>query len=334
MPAPVRFGYGFDLRNPSRWQRDWTELYAEHLDFIAWTESLGFEAVWLAEHHGIDDGYLPSPLMLAAAIAARTKKLRISTGVGLAPFYHPVRLAEDTAVLDVLSGGRAELALGLGYLPAEFRAYGLDFEGRGRLADELIQIVRRLWQGERVSFAGEFFALDAARIRPLPVQQPGIPLFIGGVAQPGFRRAARHGDGYIGPVENWPAYLAEVRACGKDDSAARIVSMSASDMWLIVSEDPERTLHEVAPHAHYQVDTYAEWQEDEGWGLERMDLETFKQSGLLKVFTPEQAIAYLESRLQAAPIEAFCMQAPAGFPLSRLAEHAELFARKVLPAFR
>jgi alkanesulfonate monooxygenase SsuD/methylene tetrahydromethanopterin reductase-like flavin-dependent oxidoreductase (luciferase family) len=272
--------------------------------------------------------------MIGAAIAARTHRLRISTGVGLAPFYHPVRLAEDVAVLDILSGGRAELALGLGYLPAEFRAYGLDFEGRGRLTDELIPIVRRLWRGEEVSVAGEFFRLTDARIRPLPVQEGGIPLFIGGVARPGLRRAARHGDGYIGPVENWPAYLEEVRACGKHDSEARIVSMSASDMWLLVSEDPERTLYEVAPHAHYQVDTYARWQEAEGWGLERMDLETFEKSGMMKVLTPEQAIAYISSRLQAAPIEAFCMQAPAGFPLSRLAEHAELFARKVLPAFR
>jgi len=334
MVRPVRFGYGFDMRNPEQWHRPWPDLYAEHLDFIAWTDMIGFEAVWLAEHHGIADGYLPSPLMIGAAIAARTKKLRISTGVGLAPFYHPVRLAEDLAVLDILSNGRAEFAFGIGYLKKEADAYGFDFRSRGRLSDELLQIVRRLWQGERVDFDGTYFDLKGACVTPLPVQKPHIPMFVGGVAAPGFRRAARYGDGYIGPVENWPAYLAEIRACGKNESEARIVSMSASDMWLVVTEDPEKTIEEVAPHAYYQLNTYAEWQEDESWGLERMDFETFKKSGAMKIFTPDQAIAYIRSRLDAAPIESFCMQAPTGFPLSKLMEHAELFAKKVLPAFR
>jgi alkanesulfonate monooxygenase SsuD/methylene tetrahydromethanopterin reductase-like flavin-dependent oxidoreductase (luciferase family) len=335
MSAPVRFGYGFDLRNPKAWEKPWPDHYAQHLDFIAWTESLGFEAVWLAEHHGIADGYMPSPLMFGAAIAGRTEKVRISTGVGLAPFYHPVRLAEDMAVLDILSNGRAELALGIGYLPQEAAAYGFDFKRRGRLSDELLQIIRRLWLGETVTFDGEFFKLEGARITPLPVQKPSIPLFVGGVVQAGFRRAARLGDGYIGPVENWPAYVDEVRAAGKPESAARVVSMSYSDMWFVVSEDPEKTLNEVAPHAHYQINTYAEWQEDAAWGpFAQMSLEEFKKAGLMKILTPDEAIDYIRSRLAAAPIESFCMQAPAGFPLDKLAEHAELFAKKVLPAFR
>src|SRR5579883_2591092 len=102
----VRFGFTMDLRNPEAWHRPWPELYAEHLDFIGWAETLGFDGVWLAEHHGIADGFPPSPFVIGAAIAARTKTLRIATAVALAPFYHPVRLAEDTAVLDALSNGR------------------------------------------------------------------------------------------------------------------------------------------------------------------------------------------------------------------------------------
>ncbi len=335
MPSPVRFGYGFDLRNPGKWQRPWANLYAEHLDFINWTETLGFEAVWLAEHHGIDDGYLPSPLMFGAAVAARTRKVRISTGVGLAPFYHPVRLAEDLAVLDVISGGRAELALGIGYLKFEADAYGFNSGDRGQISDEVLEVLKHLWRGETVTFEGKFHHIRNARIRPLPVQQPGIPLFIGGVAQPGFRRAARFGDGFIGPVEFYPAYLQEVRALGKPEKDARMVSMSYSDMWLVVSEDPEKTVNEVAPHAFYQINSYAEWQENKMWQVfQKMDLEAFKKSGVMKIMTPDEAIAYIRSRIEAAPIEAFCMQAPAGLPLSKLAEHAELFAKKVMPAFR
>jgi alkanesulfonate monooxygenase SsuD/methylene tetrahydromethanopterin reductase-like flavin-dependent oxidoreductase (luciferase family) len=332
MPPRVGFGYGFDLRNPQQWHRPWPDLYAETLEFIAWTETLGFERVWLAEHHGIDDGYLPSPLMVGAAVAARTKSMRISTGVGLAPHYHPVRLAEDMAVLDLISNGRAELALGIGYLPAEAAAYGFDRKQRGTIADEVLQIVRRLWEGETVTFAGQCFSIENARITPLPVQEPSIPLFVGAARQPGFRRAARYGDGLIGGLVHYQGYLEELRALGRDESTARFVAMD--DMWLLVSEDPERTFEEVAPHAYYQINTYAEWAADLEWGFPQMDFETFKQSGMLKILTPEQGIAHVQSKLDAAPAEGFCMQAPAGYPLSKLAEHAELFASKVLPSLR
>jgi alkanesulfonate monooxygenase SsuD/methylene tetrahydromethanopterin reductase-like flavin-dependent oxidoreductase (luciferase family) len=334
MPAPLRFGFGFDLRNPKRWYRPWPDFYAEHLEFISWMDTLGFGNVWLAEHHGIEDGYLPSPLMIGAAVAAKTKNLRISTGVGLAPHYHPVRLAEDCAVLDILSNGRAELALGIGYLPFEAEAYGFEVKRRGKLSDEVLHIVRQLWAGETVNHDGEFYKLKNARIFPLPIQKPGIPLFIGAVTPPGFRRAARYGDGYIGPVEHWPAYVQAVRDSGKDESAARIISMSESDMWFVVSHDPERTLEEIAPHAYYQLNQYAEWQKDTDWGVRRMDFETFKKAGWMKILTPQQAIDHIRSRQASAPIEAFCMQAPAGFPLSKYAEYVELFAKEVLPAFR
>jgi alkanesulfonate monooxygenase SsuD/methylene tetrahydromethanopterin reductase-like flavin-dependent oxidoreductase (luciferase family) len=332
MKPRVGFGYGFDLRNPQQWQRPWPELYAETLDFIAWTETIGFERVWLAEHHGIEDGYLPSPLMVGAAIAARTKTMRISTGVALAPHYHPVRLAEDMAVLDCISNGRAELALGIGYLRAETKAYGFAAKHRASMSDEILQIVRRLWTGETVTFEGECFSIEDARVTPPPVQQPSIPLFVGAARPLGFRRAARYGDGYIGGVASYRLYLDEVRALGKDEGSARFVCMD--DMWLLVSEDPEQTFEEVAPHAYYQINKYAEWSVDLDYSFPQMDFETFKTSGILKILTPDAAIAHIRSKVDAAPAEGFCMQTPAGFPLSKLAEHAELFANKVLPAFR
>ena len=335
MSSTVRFGYGFDFRNPQQWQRPWADLYAEHLEFIALTEELGFRSVWLSEHHGMEDGYLPSPLMIGAAVAARTKRLRIAQGIGLAPLYHPVRLAEDIAVLDILSNGRAELCLAVGYLTSETETYGVPFKARGKRADELLQIVRPLLQGETVSFDGAHFTIKNARVRPLPVQKPGIPIFIGGSTALGFRRAARFGDGFMGPIESFPDYAKELTACGKDENAARLVSMGAGDLWFVVSEDPEKTIEEVAPHAYYQISSYAKWQEDMAWGpFTQMDLEQFKKSGLMKILTPDQAIDYIRSRLAVAPVEAFCMHAPAGFPLSKLAAHAELFAKKVMPAFR
>ena len=329
----IRFGYMFDMRNPRAWHRPDADLYAETLEFITWLESIGFESVWFPEHHGTEDGYIPSPLTVAAAVAARTERMRISPGIAIAPFYHPVRLAEDMAVLDILSRGRAELALGVGYLPRENRAYGSDFRGRGRQTDELLQIVKPLWRGETVDFRGEFFQLEGARISPLPVQEGGIPLLIGGLARPGFRRAARYGDGYIGGVDQYPTYLEEVRAAGGDARAPRLDSVS--DLWFLVSEDPEKTLDEVAPHYYHQIKAYADWQEDVGWGIPQLDLETVKQSGMIQVLTPEQAIEWIRGRAAAAEgLASMGMMVPAGYPLSKLAEHAELFATKVIPAFR
>ena len=331
--APVRFGYGFDIRNPPEWSQPWPDIYAEHLDFIAAIDSLGFEGVFLAEHHGREDGYLPSPLMFGAAVAARTKRVRINTGVALAPHYHPVRLAEDMAVLDLISNGRADLALGLGYLDDEARSYGFHPKKRARMTDEILQILRRLWEGESVTTTSEFFTLENARITPLPVQKPSIPLFVGAASRPGLRRAAVYGDGLIGGAVQYEDYLEELRACGKDERAARIICYD--DIWMVVSDDPEKTMADVAPHYHYQLNTYAQWQAGKDWSPNAvMDLETFKTSGKVKVLTPDEAIAHFRSKLDAAPFEAFCMFAPSGYPLSKLAESAELFASKVLPEFR
>ncbi len=335
MTGHLRFGYGFDMRNPAKWFKPWPDFYAETLEFIEHIESLGFEQVWFAEHHGIDDGYMPSPIVFGAGVATRTKKVRITQGVGLIPHYHPVRLAEDIAVLDILSNGRAELSMGIGYLGFETEAYGLPKGKRGAISDEVFDITRRLLAGETVDYDGEYYRLKGARCTPLPVQKGGVPIFVGAVAPPGFRRAARFGDGFIGPVEFWPAYVEELKKLGKSEKDGRIVSMSYSDMWFLVSEDPERTLDAVAPHAHYQINTYAEWQEGAEWSVfAAMDVEEFKKAGLMKVLTPDEAVTYIKSRQEQAPIEAFCMQAPTGFPLKALAEHAELFANKVIPAFR
>ena len=105
----IRFGLWYDFRNPEQWHQPADRLYREILDQIAWGENNGFDDVWLSEHHFIDDGYLPSILPAAAAIAARTERIRIACGVLLMPFHNPIRLAEDIATVDIISGGRFEL---------------------------------------------------------------------------------------------------------------------------------------------------------------------------------------------------------------------------------
>ena len=335
MAGRVRFGFTIDFRNPRQWFRPWADFYAEYLDFVNFAEGLGFEQVWLPEHHGVEeDGYPSSPFTLAAAIAGRTKTIRIGTAVALAPFYHPVRLAEDTAMIDIVSNGRLEIAMGIGYVQAEADAYGFDFKTRARRSDEVLTILRKLWAGEEVTWSSEFFDLKKARIFPLPIQRPGIPLFVGGLSAPGFRRAATLGDGYCGPLEYYSGYLDALRAAGKPDEAARISLVSAYDMWTFVAEDPDKAFEEIAPYAYYYSSTYAKWQKGTDWGLKEMDLEAFKQSGMVQIFTPDAAIAHLKQRIALAPIESFGLKVPTGMPFDKFAPYVELFAQKVLPAFR
>ena len=155
MKQKLTFGYLYDFRNPQQWHQPWADLYAQTLELITWTESIGFEGAWVPEHHGAQDGYAPSPLVALAAIAARTKTIRLGSAIALAPLYHPVRFAEECAVLDILSNGRLEMALAVGYRRREAEAYGVDFSSRGRRTDEFLEIVTRLWAGETFSYQGK-----------------------------------------------------------------------------------------------------------------------------------------------------------------------------------
>lgn len=331
----VRFGIGFDMRNPAEWRKPWADHYSDTLDLIAWSETIGFEQVLIAEHHLDADGYCPSPLVVLSALAGMTKTMRLSTGIGLAPFYHPMRLAEDAAVLDIISNGRLELTLGLGYLKREFKAYGIDVKSRGKRTNEILEIIRPLLVGEEVTYTGQFYQAESARIHPLPVQKGGIPIYIGGFVKAAYERAIKYGDGYFGPTEMLPAYLETVAAAGRDPLKERISLLGTADSWLVVSHDPEKAMEEVGPHFYYQWNVYAEWADEGDTPLPRMDFETFKKSGIVNAFTPEQAIAHIGKRLEDFPqIESYCFQAPAGLSADKYAPYIETLAKEVLPVLK
>lgn len=336
MPAKLTFGYLYDFRNPQPWRRPWTELYAETLDTIAWTESIGFHGAWVPEHHGAEDGYMPSPMVTLAAIAARTKTMAIGSGVALAPLYHPVRFAEDCAVLDTLANGRLEMALAIGYRRRETASYGVDFTKRGARFDEFLEIVRRLWAGETVTFEGKHYSVENARIVP-PAPRGQIPLFIGGFAEKALARVAKYADGYFGNEDVCGLYADKLREQGKDPAAARI---RIQGLFVTVARDPAAAMEELAPYFHYVNNGYSEWlNEDKAVGiadpmLKPMSLEDFKQSRILQIWTPEQAIEKFRAMQSRISIEHFMMMMPAGLPQGRFRDYAQLFADEVLPAFR
>src|SRR6266487_1699985 len=135
---PLSFGLWYDFRNPERWRQSWPRLYQETIEQAAWAESLGFGSIWLSEHHFTDDGYMPSLFPMLAALAMRTTRVRLGTAVLLAPLHHPLRLAEDAAVVDVLSGGRLDQGVAPGYRAREFALLGVTRAERGRRTEETL----------------------------------------------------------------------------------------------------------------------------------------------------------------------------------------------------
>src|ERR1700746_3501686 len=237
----IRFGLWYDFRNPTQWRQSPDRLYREILDQIAWGENNGFDDVWLSNHLLTEDVYPPSTLPVAAAIAARTNRIRIASGVLLVPFHNPVRLAEDIATVDVISGGRFELGAGVGFKREEFERFGVPFKERGARTNQSLEIVRRALSGETVTFKSEFFDFQNIKVTPEPIQKPHPPIWLGGFTPAALRRAARYGDGFTVPGATrdvYDQYVAELKKLNRPTDNIRF----ASALWcLIVSNDPEKT---------------------------------------------------------------------------------------------
>src|SRR4051812_4841992 len=177
----------FDMRAPDGGAAT-DELYAAALDMAAWGEEHGAVAAVLSEHHASDDGYLPSPIVLAAAIAARTTTLPISVAALLVPLHDPIRLAEDMAVVDVMTRGRVSYVAGLGYRPEEYAMFGQSLGARGRRMEESLGVLRQAWTGDEFTYEGR-----TVRVTPRPYTPGGPPLLYGGGTAAAARRAARFG---------------------------------------------------------------------------------------------------------------------------------------------
>jgi alkanesulfonate monooxygenase SsuD/methylene tetrahydromethanopterin reductase-like flavin-dependent oxidoreductase (luciferase family) len=188
------FGLWYDFRQKPPLE-DYARLYAECLEEIEEAERLGYAGVWLSEHHFVDDGYLPSPLVVAAAIAARTQRVTVGTNVLLLPMHHPLRVAEDAAVADLISGGRFVLGVGQGYVQHEFEVLGFNRKYRPSLLEEGVEIIRCAWEEGRIGYDGKRWRFEDLPFGPHLERQP--PIYIGASADPAIDRAARMADGFL-----------------------------------------------------------------------------------------------------------------------------------------
>ena len=237
-------------------------LYAEILDQVAWLDTLGLDLVWFTEHHFVDDGYLPSWIPVAGAMAARTTRVRFSSDICLLPFANPVRLAEDLAVLDNLSGGRVELGVGMGYAPHEFRGFGIPYPQRLSRMDEGLEVLTRCFTGERFSFHGARYDFDDVTIRPRYVQPGGPPLWIAAMSEAGAQRAARNDSNFLpqgarsAVLDPWRATL---KATGRDPDTYRVGIIRSC----LVTDDKERDWPPVRAAERYRGEVYRSFNKDE-----------------------------------------------------------------------
>lgn len=341
----VRVGVGlFTGQLPEGSSRTFTQEYRETIELVRLAEALGFDSAWVSEHHGSSDGYLPSLLPMLAAMAATTERIDLGTGIVLTPFHDPIRLAEDAAVVDQLSGGRLILGLGIGWREEEFRMFDVPMSERLQRTVETVEVLRRAWSGRRFSFRGRAFRYDRVRVTPPPARPGGPPIYLGGYAESAVRRAGRLGDGYITDADAIEdvrpvieLFEAGAREAGKDPSTLGLVLLQN----VVVSRDG--TGWKVAGGAvAHQLGAYAAWEAGSDTPeTDRLELPEPDEDAILK-WTVEGTPAEVAARLRPI-IETFAGRARPhlvvrlhypGMDFEQASTMLEVFAEDVLPALR
>jgi alkanesulfonate monooxygenase SsuD/methylene tetrahydromethanopterin reductase-like flavin-dependent oxidoreductase (luciferase family) len=249
------FTMRFDMRAPVGGAPT-VDLYSAAIEMAAWGETRGCMAAAISEHHASEDGYLPSPLLLASAMAARTEHLIISLAAALLPFYDPIRLAEDMNVLDIMSKGRVSYILGLGYRPEEFEMFGVEWKQRGRIAEEKLQLLLR-------ARTGEPFVHDGRRIHvtPPPLTPGGPAIMWGGGSIAAARRAGRYGLGFLAQSDlagMLEAYEESCREHGHEPGMTSLPSRN-SPTTVFVADDVDEAWTEIGSYMLHDAMMYAAW---------------------------------------------------------------------------
>ena len=286
----MRFSMRAAVFEPTR-QAD---LYSATLDMCSWAESRGCPLAVLSQHHGVDDGYLPSPIPLAAAIAARTSSLHINIAALLLALYEPVKVAEDLAVVDLISRGRVSCVIGVGYRHEEFEMFGVDPSQRGRMVEERIPILRGLWMGETVAIQGR-----RVSITPMPFTPGGPMLAYGGGSEIAARRAGRLGMLFVAETseqELEQAYMDSAELAGVTPVGC-VFPDDNVPLTVFVADDPDRAWNELGEYLLRDAMSYATWNSARQGTSSVSNAQTVAElraeRGAYQILTPEQATSYV-----------------------------------------
>ncbi|MGE3601650.1 MAG: LLM class flavin-dependent oxidoreductase [Dehalococcoidia bacterium] len=332
----MQFGLLYDFRNPPQWQIPTDRLYAQTLEQIVFAEQLGFDAIWISEHHFLDDGYLPSLLTMAAHIVARTARVRIGTSVLLLPFHDPLRVAEDAAVVDILSGGRLDLSIGLGYRAEEFPVFGFPLRQRPSRFEENLAILRAAWRGERFTFHGRYRTIEPPiRVTPPPLQQPHPPIWCAASQPVAAERAARERLNLTirGGRRVYDAWATGLRELGEDVTAYQCVTRRS----FCVTDDPERTWEEIGPSVIYQTEAYAAWGATNVPTASPPSPADLEQSARASWFigSPAEVAAEIRAYHDVLPFTQYLsFGVPPGVAPAIMNESIKRFAEEVIPLLR
>ena len=337
MALPLRFGIVHDFRCPPGSNVPMPRVYAETFDQIELAEQWGLELCWFTEHHFVDDGYLPNFVPVAGAAAARTTKTRFSTDICLLPFRHPLRLAEDLAILDNISNGRMELGAGMGYAAHEFAGFNTPLSRRVSLTEETLEILKLAWTGEPFTFEGKRWSFTDVRVTPFPVQPGGPPLWVAATSRAGAERAARFDTHLLpqGPrhavLEPWQAALTATNRRPEDYRVGIIRGV-------FVTDDPEREWAPIAVAEKYRRDVYVgliKASADHGprpkGPREPVPLNPLEWT----VGNVEHCVAELTGFMREHQVtDLVTWGGPPGLPPSIMNASLERFAKEVVPALR
>lgn len=338
----LKLGIGlFTGQIPPGSDRTFHDEYRDVIELVRLIEREGLDAAWVSEHHFSADGYLPSLLVMLGAFAAVTERIELGTGVVLAPFHDPIRLAEDYAVVDQIAGGRVICGLGIGWRDEEFREFNISTKTRVKRLEEIVEILRLAWGEDRFDFDGRHYSYSGVTVTPKPARVP--PILVGGFVDDAIRRAGRIGDGYIssraapGRVAESFRMAAEARAeAGRPGQP--IVGLLQNGY---VTEDPERDWPAVRHGVGHQLGVYAGWRV--GTDVPGKDLEILPppEDDIRRTTafgTPDEVVAFLAPIVEelARYDEAHLvvrLHYP-GMTAEPAARAIELYAREVAPRLR
>jgi alkanesulfonate monooxygenase SsuD/methylene tetrahydromethanopterin reductase-like flavin-dependent oxidoreductase (luciferase family) len=320
------FGLRFDFRNPDFAGTTMAERYAAALDMAEWADRLGCMSIAVSEHHGSSDGYLPSPIPMLAAMAARTRHVRFLLGALIAPFHDPLHLAEEMVVLDHLSQGRVDIIVAGGYVHEEFAMFDVPMNERGKRVTETVATLKAAFAGSPFVFRGR-----TVHVTPAPFRPGGPTVLLGGSSDAAARRAARIADGFIPSVpEVWDAYRLEVRELGRPDPGPSPVG---GNRVVALAEDPEAAWGQMAPFFQHEMNAYGLWQaqDDVASPFHTVrNVDELRATGQYSVMTPEQFLD--EQRSSPLPFIVFHPLC-GGMPIDLAWSSLRLFEREVLPAW-